>query len=119
MADIEEDVIETEDNPEYMDLYQGDDTDAFGSGFIEIDIDNETGEEPTKAIWQCGSVVKVIDKPVFPYMLQLNREETRKLKGVNTCYLAVFDKDGKKRTCIGSLTFNTKEEIVSDGRCGC
>jgi hypothetical protein len=64
------------------------------------------------AIFQCGSMQRVINNPVFPLQISFTEEESLKLQQTNVCYLAVIDSAGKKRTCDGSLTFNTRGEVV-------
>ena len=95
-----------------MTLYRGDDTDAFGSSFITINLATSITATITKAVFQCESIKKVFDNPTFPLSVELTALETRALKVTNTCYLAVWDEDGKKRTCEGSLNFNTQSGVV-------
>lgn len=93
-------------------LYRGDDTDAFGSSFITINLATSISGTISKAVFQCGSVRKIFDDPIFPLSIELTSAETKSLKSENICYLAVWDEDGKKRTCEGSLTFNTQSGVV-------
>ena len=95
-------------------IYRGDDTGAFGQTFLTIEALIPEEWEVTKAIWKAGEVVKVFPNPNFPLSLNLSHEESLKLQNINTCYLAVYDKDGLKQTCEGSLTFTTKAEVVED-----
>lgn len=96
-----------------MTLYRGDDTDAFGSSFITINIQTEISVTITKAVFQCGKIKKVFNNPVFPLSIELSADETKSLPANNLCYLAVYDENGKKRTCEGSLQFSTQSQLVS------
>lgn len=96
-----------------MTLYRGDDTDAFGSSFITINLATTISGTITKAVFQCESIKKVFEDPTFPLSIELSASETKALKANNTCYLAVWDENNKKRTCEGSLTFNTQSGVVS------
>lgn len=95
-----------------MALTRGDSTKSFGGKFITINVVNNTGHPITRAEWRCGKILKVIDKPTFPYDLQLTSEETRQLQDNNTCYLACYDENGDKRTCTGKLVYKTNPEVV-------
>jgi len=97
-----------------MTLYKGDDTNAFGSKFITIELATTITATITKATFQCGSLIKEFENPVFPLEVELTAAETATLSQFNNCYLAVWDEDEKKRTCEGRLTFNTNEQVVDD-----
>lgn len=96
-----------------MTLYRGDDTNAFGSSFITINLATTLDVAITKAVFQCGTLKKVFDNPTFPLQIELTALETRILPANNTCYLAVWDENNKKRTCSGSLVFTTQSQVVS------
>jgi len=96
-----------------MTLYRGDDTDAFGNSFITINIETEVGVIISKAVFQCGTIKKVFEDPVFPLSIELTASETKMLPANNTCYLAVWDENNKKRTCEGSINFKTQSGVVS------
>ena len=93
-------------------LYRGDDTDAFGQRFITINLENATGLTITKAEFKCGYLLKTFENPVFPIDISLTSEETSKLSQNNSCYLAIYDEQGRKHTCNGYLTFTSKREVV-------
>jgi len=94
-------------------LYRGDDTDAFGSSFITINLATTMEVTITRAVFQCGVIKKVFDDPVFPLQIELSTLETRMLPSNNVCYLAVWDENNKKCTCSGSLVFSTQSQVVS------
>lgn len=96
-----------------MTLYRGDDTDAFGSSFITINLATTLSVTISKAIFQCGTIKKTFNNPNFPLQIELTALETRTLPANNTCYLAVWDENNKKRTCEGSLIFSTQSQVVS------
>ena len=93
-------------------LFRGDDTDAFGNSFITINLATSISGTISKAIFQCGNIVKTFENPIFPITVNLTSTETATLEATNKCYLAVWDEDNKKRTCEGILVFNTQSEVV-------
>lgn len=97
-------------------LYRYDDTAAFGDRFILIDAefpDDTWAERITRAEFKItGIPVMVFENPVFPIEVNLNSAQTALLKDVNDCYLAVYDEEGRKRTCEGTLTFTSKKRVV-------
>lgn len=97
-----------------MTIYQGDNTAAFGGNFLTINISSETGVVPTitRAELKIGCVCKTFENPVFPMTINLTEEETQKLQAQNTAYLAVWDIEGRKKTCEGKLAFTTNPRRV-------
>lgn len=95
-----------------MTIFRGDNTSAFGTTFITINIRNPYGLEISKALFRCGELVKEFENPVFPLYVNFTEEETKQLAFNNVCYLAVWDTMGRKRTCEGHLKFKTKGEVV-------
>lgn len=97
-----------------MTIFQGDNTAAFGGNFLTINVSSESGVVPTitKAELKIGSICKTFTNPTFPLTVNLTEEETAKLSSVNTAYMAVWDINGKKKTCQGSLSFNTSARRV-------
>lgn len=93
-------------------IYRGDDTEAFGGSFITITLVNGEEITITKAVFRCGIIIKEFENPVFPLTISLSRKETLELKDENECFLAVYDSNGLKRTCEGSLKFNTNQRRV-------
>lgn len=93
-------------------IFRGDDTSAFNNKFLTIELDNPNNLVISKAEIKCGSITRIIEKPIFPIEINLTSKETETLNAENTCYLAVYDELGRKKTCSGSLTFNTKREVV-------
>lgn len=94
------------------DIYRGDDTDAFDQEFMTISATVPDGWVIKKAEWRAGNVLKVFNDPVFPLSVVLNKAETKQLQNVNVCYLAVYDAQGRKQTCTGSLKFMSQAEVV-------
>lgn len=95
-------------------IYKGDDTTAFDSKFITIELDNPNNLTIKKAIFVSGKIRKEFDNPVFPLEIGLNSQETKLLNYQNDCYLAVFDEYGRKQTCEGCLYFDAQKEVVSE-----
>ena len=95
-----------------MTLYRGDDTDAFGNSFITINLTTTLDVTISRAVFQCENIKKVFENPIFPLSIELTATETKQLQSKNQCYLAVWDSEGKKRTCEGTLEFETQSGVV-------
>ena len=97
-----------------MTIFQGDNTAAFGGNFLIISISTESGIIPTisKAELKIGCIEKSFKNPIFPMTINLNEDETAHLKSENTAYLAVWDAEGRKKTCQGQITFPTNARRV-------
>ena len=95
-------------------IYQGDNTGAFGDSFLTITLSSNIDPAPVikKAVLKIGGLCKTFDNPVFPLKINFDEKETAMMSAVNKAYLAVWDTDGRKRTCEGSLTFNTNAKRV-------
>lgn len=97
-----------------MTIFQGDNTAAFGANFLTINIAVEEGEIPTitRAELKIGCILKSFSNPTFPLTINLSEAETSKLQSQNTAYLAVWDSEGRKKTCTGKITFSTQARRV-------
>lgn len=95
-------------------IVRGDNTAAFGGNFLTISITNNTQHDITitKAVFVCGPITKTFENPVFPLTVNLTEAETAQLECNNTCYLAVWDEEGRKLTCQGSISFNAQPRKV-------
>lgn len=93
-------------------IYRGDNTEAFGSKFLLIDIENPNALVISKAEFRCGDVLKEFLNPIFPIEVSLNEKETETLQRTNYGYLAVYDEKGRKKTLEGSVSFNAKGKVV-------
>lgn len=98
-----------------MTLYRGDDTNAFGKEFLTIELENEKEFIVTKAEFQCGTLLRVLENPVFPIQIALDRAETKQLRNENLCYLRVYDENGLRETCEGTLVIETQKEVINAG----
>lgn len=100
-------------------IYKSDDTGAFGNNFITINLDNPMEYPITKAIFVCGCIQKKFENPVFPIVVNFSGKETEKLQGgANTCYLVVYDTEGRQKTCRGTLTFKAQNGVLTqNGTC--
>lgn len=99
-------------------IFQGDDTDAFGKQYIRINTPK--GIDPTlitKLIFQCGEAQIVAEKPSFPYYINLTHEQTLNLSYRNDCYVQLFDDVGKRITLKGNLTVLVDKKPIFDGEC--
>lgn len=93
-------------------LYRKDDTDAFDQKFLKIELETLIDITISKVEFRCGQILKIFENPLFPIDVALSSEETAILSYTNTCYLAIYDEQGRKRTCEGSITFPTKGAVV-------
>ena len=96
-----------------MTIHRGDDTDAFGFGFLTINLENPDNLTITKAEIRIGVIVKTFNNPVFPLQVSLNSQETELLNEFgNKCYMAIYDTNNKKYTCEGTLCFKASPKVV-------
>ena len=93
--------------------YKGDDWNAFGQEWVKIYFNIPENWTVTKAEFKVGNLpVMTFNSPVSPLTVSLDSSQTKNLKDVNTCYLALYDENGRKQTLDGSWTFVVKEEKV-------
>lgn len=90
-------------------IFQGDDTAAFGNNFITINLYNPLNYTISKAVFVCNCFTKTFDDPTFPLVINFDSAETVKLRSTNTCFLIVYDEQGRQQTCQGTLTFNAQK----------
>lgn len=95
-------------------IIKSDDTDAFGGNFLRVSLASPIPEGRTisKAVIAIGSIHKEYTNPVFPLDINLSSEETAQLQCVNQAFMAVWDGDGKKATCEGTITVKAKPRKV-------
>lgn len=93
-------------------IYKGDNTSAFDSKFLTIELENLNNLKVSKAIFVCGKIKKTYNKPEFPLEVVLNETETAQLYYHNDAYLIVYDEQGRKLTCDGCISFSAKKEVV-------
>ena len=88
-------------------LIKGDDSQAFGQNLIRITLNDPDGLLNNHSISKCeirfnGCLSITIDKPVFPLLVNLTSEQSKKLTvGNNTAALAIWDELGRKLTAEG------------------
>ena len=93
--------------------YRGDDWNAFGQEWLEIRVNVPEDWIISKAEFKVGNLpLMSFCQPVFPLLVSLDSSQTKNLKDLNTCYLAIYDEQGRKQTLDGSWTFETKAEKV-------
>lgn len=97
-------------------IFKNDDIGAFG-GKITINLSNPENYTITKAEFQCGCYYKEFDNPVFPLEIKPTREDTAKFNNVNVCFLRIYDSNGLRQTCKGSMTIQAQNEVVNGGLC--
>ena len=93
--------------------FKGDDYNAFGQEWAIIEADIPEEWIVSKAELKVGNLPKMVfNNPVFPFPVNLEAYQTANLKDVNTCYLAIYDEEGRKQTLEGSWTFIAENEVV-------
>ena len=94
-------------------VYKGDDSAAFGNNLLTIKAKIPEGYTVSKAKLKIGNLpVMTFDEPTFPIVVNLSPAQTRQLQQQNTVYMAVYDEEGRKATCRGTITFVAKDEVV-------
>ena len=79
--------------------------------YIENNLQTDLTDLYEKFVFQCGDIQKFLT-PAQVIKISFNEQESQLLKTTNTCYLAGITTDGHKETFNGSLTFNTRGEVV-------
>lgn len=97
-------------------IYKGDNTGAFNNTFLTINLlMPEELEEAviSKAKFKVENLPTMIfEDPVFPLQVNLTSAQTTQLKQQNTCYLAIYDEEGRKATCKGNIKFVAHDSVV-------
>ena len=96
-------------------IYMGDNTAAFGNNFITINLENPLEYPISKAVFVCNCLTKTFENPVFPLVINFDSKETAKLRSSNTCFLVVYDSEGRQKTCTGNLTFKAQNGVLPNG----
>ena len=93
--------------------YKGDDFNSFNQKWALIEADIPEEWVVTKAELKVGNLpIITFNNPVFPLEVNLEAYQTSNLKDVNTCYMAIYDEEGRKQTLDGSWTFIANNEVV-------
>lgn len=93
--------------------FKGDDFNAFGQEWARIELDLPEDWVVSKAKFKVGNLPSInLNNPVFPEGITLDSSQTSNLKDVNTCYMAIYDEEGRKQTLEGSWTFVADDEVV-------
>ena len=99
-------------------VFKNDDMGAFG-GNITINLDNPEDYTITRAEFQCGCFYQAIDNPTFPLVFKPTREQTAKFNSTNICYLRVYDENGLRKTCKGSMTIYAQNGVIKENGLCC
>ena len=93
--------------------YRGDDWNSFNQEWALIEVDVPEDWVISKAEFKVGNLpVMTFNNPIFPLSVSLEAYQTKNLKDVTTCYVAIYDEQGRKQTLNGSWTCTTEEEVV-------
>lgn len=107
-----------------MTRYQGDDL----INLMTVTVTAEDGTLPNiEAVeLKIGSLCKRYDHPTNPFTVNIMRDESTQLSVKNSCYACIWYYtivNGKntlvKKTCEGTLTIETKPEVIGNGGCCC
>lgn len=79
--------------------------------YVENNTQKELDELYSQFIFQCGKIQKFLT-PAKVIKISFSEQESLQLGNINVCYLAGITTDGHKETFNGSLTFNTRGEVV-------
>ena len=95
-------------------IFKGDSTGSFGNTFLTIRAKGiPDGYVISKAKVKIGDLpVMTFENPEFPLKVNLSETQTRQLKAQNDCYLAIYDGDGRKKTCKGKVSFVALDEVI-------
>ena len=99
-------------------IFKGDDIGAFG-GKITVNLKNPNDYVITRVEFQCGSYYRNIINPIFPLEFKPTREDTAKFSTTNVCYLRVYDLNGLRRTCKGTMIIQAQNGGVKNDRFCC
>lgn len=93
--------------------FKGDDFGAFNQTGIIINAINVPDTFIiSKAELRVGKILLTFINPTFPITWTPAADITECLDYTNECYLAIYDADGRKRTCQGSYTFICRDKKV-------
>lgn len=96
-------------------INRGDNTNAFGYDFLRIYLNNPNEMYIQKAVFQINNdLEKIYYEPTFPLRINLTGAETELLDQVNTCRLALWDGNGRRRTAEGKFTFFVRENNITE-----
>lgn len=92
--------------------YKGDNFQAFDGTPIEVEFDTN-GKEVSRALFVIngGIIVKEFEDPASPLQVELDENDTKKLQVRNVCNLILYDSEGRKQTCDGTLEFTVNEGV--------
>lgn len=79
--------------------------------YIDNNLQQSLDDLYSMFVFQCGEIQKQLT-PAQVIKISFTEQESQLLTNYNTCYLAGITKDGHKETFNGSLTFNTRGEVV-------
>lgn len=93
--------------------YKGDDFDAFDEEWAIIELDIPEDWIVSKAKFKVGNLPSMLlEGNEFPRPVSLDSSQSVNLKDVSTCYMAIYDYKGRKKTLKGSWTFVAEDEVV-------
>lgn len=92
-------------------VYKNDDMGAFG-GKITVNFSGPESAVITRAEFQCGCFYRSVENPVFPLEFTPTREDTAKFSNNNLCYLRLYDENGLRKTCKGTMNIPAQDEVI-------
>ena len=93
-------------------IFKGDDTGAFGGSLITLEFENPNGIPISRLDFRCGKIFKQYEKPQSPLKINLTSTETEQLDCINSCYVAFYDNEGRKKTQEAYFSFCARRKVV-------
>ena len=78
---------------------------------VENHLPQALDELYSQFVFQCGEIQRFLT-PAEVIKISFNEQESQKLTNFNVCYLAGITVDGHKETFNGSISFNTRGDVV-------
>lgn len=94
-------------------IYQGDDTNAFGQNFLEVELEDiPEGFTISKVGIKITNLdIIYIENPPVHFYLNLTSEQTELLTHKNSIKMIAFDEQGRQTTCEGGIEFVAKAGV--------
>lgn len=94
-------------------LFRCDDTDAFNQNWLTIEADYPQDWIVSMAEFKVSNLPSMFfEDPEFPLMINLSSAQTALLKDTNSCYLTLYDTEGRRQTCEGTFIFETRKKVT-------
>lgn len=114
-------------NDKTVSIFKNDDTGAFRQSddkpFLRINRPSGLADDiaiyklelkiASLPVFVFENIVEEVAQPlVFPIDLNLIASQTAQLQSTNFCYIRVYDENGLRQTCNGTISFKANNEVV-------